>query len=84
MTTTRTADSPPADASAREYVRPRDSASGDLDGVPWVINPRQIFEADDPLVRAHPGLFQPVEPSFKKPPEIQDTAADPGRKRGQD
>lgn len=79
--TTRTTESN-AGAATREYVRPRDSASGDLDGVPWVINPRQIFDAEDQLVRAYPHLFQPVEPT-SRPPDIQDTSAEPGRLRGQ-
>lgn len=63
-----------------EYVRPREAATGDHNGEPFVLNPNEIFDADYPLVRKHPGLFMPVEPSRQRPSVEQATAA-PGETR---
>lgn len=63
-----------------EHVRPLEAASGDHKGEPFVINPNQIFEADDELVRAYPHLFIAVEASRSRPLVEQATAA-PGEVR---
>jgi hypothetical protein len=63
------------------YVRAKEPATGDLDGEPFVVNPSEIFADDHPIVRAHPDLFEPLEPSRQRPDVEQMTAA-PGEKRG--
>jgi hypothetical protein len=50
-------------SSTSDFMRPREAATGDIGGEPFVLNPNEIFDADHPIVRAHPGLFMPVEPS---------------------
>jgi hypothetical protein len=32
-----------------DYVRPREAATGDYNGEPFVLNPNEIFDADHPL-----------------------------------
>jgi hypothetical protein len=63
-----------------DFMRPREAATGDIDGEPFVLNPNEIFDADHPIVRAHPGLFMPVEPTRSRPSVEQATAA-PGERR---
>jgi len=65
---------------AGEFVQPIEPASGTHDGEPFVVNPREIFRADHPLVRAYPHLFRPLCES-QRPDIVQMTAA-PGEKRG--
>lgn len=72
----------PAAKTQPQNFRAKDSTSGDLDGEPFVINPRDIFAADHPLVRARPELFEPVEPNRQRPAVEQMTQA-PGEKRGE-
>ena len=70
----------PRRVNVSEYVRPREAATGDHNGEPFVLNPNEIFDADHPIVRAHPNLFMPVEPSRARPRVEQATAA-PGELR---
>lgn len=63
-----------------DFVRPREAATGDINGEPFVLNPNEIFDADDPIVRKHPALFMPVEPTRQRPRVEQATAA-PGEQR---
>lgn len=65
-----------------EYVQPIEPASGTHDGEPFVVNPREIFAADHPLVRALPHLFRPVEASRQRP-DVEQMTAGPGEKRGE-
>lgn len=67
--------------AAKRYVQGREPATGNLNGEPFVIGPRTILVEDDPLVRAYPHLFKPLEPSRQRPTVEQTTAA-PGEKRG--
>jgi hypothetical protein len=61
-------------------VRPKEPSTGDFDGQPFVVNPREIFSRDHPLVRAFPDLFEPVRASR---PAVEEMTAEPGRKRGE-
>lgn len=66
---------------AAEHVRPREPAAGTHEGEPFVLNPREIFATDHPIVRAYPQLFRTIEESRQRPAVEQATAA-PGEKRG--
>jgi hypothetical protein len=68
--------------AASRYVRPREACTFDHDGEPVVLSPNEIFNADDPLVRARPNLFKPLEASRQRP-EVEQATAAPGEKRGQ-
>jgi hypothetical protein len=63
------------------YYQAKQSASGDLDGEPWVINSKTILREDDPLVKAYPQHFVPLAPTRMRPAVEQTTAA-PGEVRG--
>lgn len=63
------------------FVRPREACTFDHDGEAVVLSPKEILRADDPVVRARPNLFKPLEPSRQRPAVEQATAA-PGEKRG--
>lgn len=62
-------------------VQPIEPSTGTLNGEPFVINPREVFAAEHPLVRAHPHLFKPVEPTRDRP-GVEQMTAGPGEKRG--
>jgi len=62
------------------HVQPREAASGDYNGEPFVLNPNEIFHTEDDLVRAYPHLFKPVSASRERPRVEQATAA-PGELR---
>jgi hypothetical protein len=70
----------PRRPTTTEFVRPREAATGDINGEQFVLNPNEIFDADHPIVRKHPGLFMPVEPTRHRPTVEQATAA-PGELR---
>lgn len=72
---------PAAQKPRREFVQPREPASGTHNGEPFVVNPSEVFAADHPLVRSHPHLFRPLEASRERPAVEQMTAA-PGELRG--
>jgi hypothetical protein len=67
--------------AAPRFVRPKEACTFDHDGEAVVLNPNEIFNADDPIVRARPKLFKPLEASRQRPDVEQATAA-PGEKRG--
>lgn len=46
-----------------ELVRPVESFTGDVDGVPFVLNPADRLRADDPVVRRWPHHFVRVDSS---------------------
>ena len=64
-----------------QHVQPKEPASGHFEGDVFVINPNEIFSVDDPLVRAFPDLFRPVDVTRRRPDVEQATAA-PGEVRG--
>jgi hypothetical protein len=64
-----------------ELVRPIEAASGDHNGEPFVLSPREVFNSDHQLVRAYPHLFQPVEQTRDRP-DVEQMTAGPGEKRG--
>jgi hypothetical protein len=47
----------------------------------FILNPNDIFSANDPLVRDRPELFRPVE-STRERPEVETATAAPGELRG--
>lgn len=53
-----------------QMVRPIQPATGDHDGVPFVVNPNMTFSADDALVKKYPHLFCPLEARRLGPPEL--------------
>lgn len=67
-------------AAVREFVQPREPATGTHKGEPFVLRPAEIFAADHPLVRAFPHLFRPLEETRHRPAVEQMTAV-PGEKR---
>ena len=67
--------------TAPRFVQPKEACTFDHDGESVVLSPREIFNVDDPLVRARPALFRPLEPSRQRPAVEQMTAA-PGELRG--
>lgn len=73
---------PPAAKPRREFVQPREPASGTFDGEPFVVNPSEVFAPDHPLVRAHPHLFKPLEASRERP-AVEQATAGPGERRGE-
>ena len=72
---------PPAKQARREFVQPREPASGTFDGEVFVINPAEVFATDHPLVREYPHLFRPLEASRARP-EVEQATAAPGERRG--
>lgn len=73
----------PRTAAAR-FVRPREACTFDHDGDAVVLNPNvDIYNADDPVVRARPHLFKPVEASRQRP-EVEQATAAPGERRGEE
>lgn len=68
-----------AQTAGRALMRPKEPATGEHDGEPFVINPRELFDADHPLVRAYPGLFTEADPTR---PDVEQMTAAPGEKRG--
>ena len=62
------------------FVRPKEACTFDHDDEAVVLNPNEIFSADDPIVRARPHLFKPLEASRERPVVEQATAA-PGEVR---
>jgi hypothetical protein len=67
--------------AAPRFVRPIEACTFDHDGEAVVLSPNQIIDADDPLVRARPHLFKPLEASRQRP-EVEQATAAPGEKRG--
>jgi hypothetical protein len=65
----------------KEFVRPIEPASGTFKREPFVVNPNQIFESNDPLVRKFPHLFQPLEATRQRP-DVESMTAAPGEQRG--
>jgi hypothetical protein len=63
------------------YVQPIEPASVEHEGASLVVNPHQVFHADDSLVKAFPHLFKPLEASRQRP-EVEQTTAAPGEVRG--
>jgi hypothetical protein len=61
-------------------VRPRDAASGDYEGVPFVLSRTETFARDHELVREFPHLFQNADADR---PEVEQATAAPGEKRGE-
>jgi hypothetical protein len=70
----------PRTAQPRHF-RPAQACTGDFDGEPFVLNPNEIFSANDPLVRARPELFTALE-STRQRPEVEQVTAAPGERRG--
>jgi hypothetical protein len=48
--------------------RPRESASGDLDGIPFVVVPAQLYRGDHPYVQNFPHLFRAADPTGEPAP----------------
>lgn len=71
----------PAKTKPANHVRPKEAASGDHNGETFVLNPNEIYDADDEIVRAYPHLFVPLEATRQRPAVEQMTAA-PGEVRG--
>jgi hypothetical protein len=71
---------PPARVT-RQFVQPREPATGSFHGDAFVISPAEIFAADHPLVREFPHLFRAVSETRDRPAVEQMTAA-PGELRG--
>jgi len=69
----------PRPANPRHY-RAKESCTGDIDGEVFVLSANAIYSADDPLVRARPELFMPLEADRTRPLVEQATAA-PGEIR---
>jgi hypothetical protein len=69
----------PRPAQPRHY-RAIQACTGDFRGEMFVLSPNVIYAADDPLVRARPELFQPLEADRTRPVVEQATAA-PGELR---
>lgn len=63
------------------FVKPIQAATFDHADEAVVIRESEIFDADDPIVRARPELFKPLEASRQRPAVEQATAA-PGETRG--
>lgn len=59
----------------------RGGLSGSIEGVAFVVNEGDILPADDPIVKAYPKYFEPLDAQRSRP-EVEDTTAEPGRKRG--
>lgn len=70
-----------AKTSKGEFVQPKEPASGDYNGAPFVLRVGEVFAADHPLVREYPHLFKPLEAARQRPAAEQVTAA-PGERRG--
>ena len=70
----------PRPPAVRHY-RPKEACTFDFEGEAVVLNPNEIFEANDPIVRARPNLFRPLEADRQRPIVEQTTAA-PGELRG--
>lgn len=70
-------------AATREttHMQPIEPSTGTFNGEPFIVNPREVFASDHPLVRAFPHLFKAVEQTRERPAVEQTTAA-PGEKRG--
>ena len=66
--------------AAPRHVRPIEACTYDHDGEPIVLSPNEIFEKDDPIVKARPDLFGPIEASRQRPAVEQATNA-PGEQR---
>jgi hypothetical protein len=64
------------------HVQPKEAASFHFEGEDVVLRPTEVFAADDPMVREHPDLFKPLEPTRQRPAVEQMTAA-PGERRGE-
>jgi hypothetical protein len=62
-------------------VQPIEAASGDFNGIPFVLSPNEIFAGDHELVRNYPHLFRPVE-ARRSRPEVEQATAAPGERRG--
>jgi hypothetical protein len=63
------------------HMRPIEPASGDHNGDPFVLSPREVFASDHPLVRAFPHLFEPVDQTRERP-AVEQMTDGPGEKRG--
>ncbi len=63
------------------YVQAKEAATGDFNGETFVVNPSTVLVEHDPLVKAFPHLFKPLEPSRQRPVIEQMTNA-PGEVRG--
>jgi hypothetical protein len=66
-------------AQTAKLMRPIDAASGDHNGEPFVLNPNDLYRADDELVTAYPHLFKEAKQTR---PEVEQATASPGEKRG--
>jgi hypothetical protein len=62
------------------HYRAKDACTGDFDGEPFVLSPNTIYSADDPLVRARPELFKPLEADRQRP-LVEQAPAAPGELR---
>jgi len=71
----------PRSSATSGFVRPREACTFDHAGEAVVLSPNEIFNADDPVVRARPDLFKPLEADRQRPRVEQATAA-PGELRG--
>lgn len=63
------------------YFRAKEACFFKFDDDDVVLSPNAIYAADDPLVRARPELFKPLEADRQRPAVEQATAA-PGEVRG--
>lgn len=72
----------PAAGPKPTHVSPIEPATGDYNGEPFVLSPREVFASDHPLVRAYPHLFKPVEQTRERP-AVEQMTAGPGEQRGE-
>lgn len=64
-----------------EWLQPKEPATGDHEGEPFVLSPTDVFASGHPLVRKFPHLFKPMEERGERP-EVERMTAAPGKKRG--
>ena len=69
----------PPGPRTRQFVQPKEPATGSLKGEAFVLNPSEIFAADHPLVRQFPHLFRAVAATR---PDVEQATAAPGELRG--
>ena len=64
-------------------VQPREAFSGDIDGEMFVVNPRENFRDDHPIVLKFPDRFVPARES-RPVPHVEQMTAGPGEMRDTD
>jgi hypothetical protein len=63
------------------FVQPKEAAFFKYEDEDIVLSPNEIWNANDPVVRAKPDLFRPLKATRQRP-EVEQATAAPGEKRG--